>query len=46
MLKELLDFDEVCFEGAVVEEERRVGPGGQIFQLGWLPGDDVERWKS
>lgn len=46
MLKELLDFDEVCFEGAVVEEERRVGPGGQVFELGWLPGNDVERWKS
>lgn len=38
MFKELLDFDEVCFEGAVVEEERRVGAGGQVFELGWLPG--------
>lgn len=39
MFKKLLDFDEVCFEGAVVEEERRVGPGGQVFELSWLPGE-------
>lgn len=44
LFKELLDFDEVCFEGAVVEEERRVSPRGQVFELSWLPGDDVKRW--
>lgn len=42
MFEKLLDFDEVCFEGAVVEEERRVGPGGQVFELGRLPGKDGE----
>lgn len=46
MFKKLLDFDEVCFEGAVVEEERRVGPGGQVFELGRLPGEDGDRWRG
>lgn len=40
MFKKLLDLDEVCFQGAVVEEERRVSPRGQVLELGWLPGDD------
>lgn len=49
MFKKLFNFDEVCFEGAVVEEERRVGPGGQVFELSWLPGERgrqkmEERW--
>ena len=39
MFKKLLDFDEVCFEGAVVQEERGVGAGGQVFELRWLPGE-------
>lgn len=38
MFKKLLDFDEVCFEGAVVEEERRIGPRGQVLQFCWFPG--------
>lgn len=46
MLKKLLDFDEICFEGAIVEEERRVGPGGQVFELSWLPEKDVKRWRE
>lgn len=44
MLKKLLDFDEVCFEGAIVQEERRVGPGSEVFELSRLPGDDAKRW--
>lgn len=39
MFQKLLYFDEVCFEGAVVEEERRVSPGGQVFELSRLPGE-------
>lgn len=42
LLKKLLNFDEVCFEGAVIEEERRIGPGGQVFELSWLPVDKDE----
>lgn len=36
LFQKLLDFDEVCFEGAVVEEERRIGAGGEVFELRWL----------
>lgn len=46
MFKELLNFDEVCFKGAVVEKERRVCPWGQVFQLSWLPGEDTDRLKG
>lgn len=45
MLQKLLDFDKVCFEGAIVEEERRVGPRGEVFELRWLPGEDTEKWR-
>lgn len=31
LFKKLLDLDEVCFQGAVVEEERRVSPRGQVL---------------
>lgn len=43
MFKELLNFNEVCFKSAVVEEERRVCPRGQVFELSWLPGEDTHR---
>lgn len=42
MFKELLNFDEVCLECAIVQQERRVGAGGEVFKLFWLPGDDTE----
>lgn len=42
LLQKLLDFDEVCFEGAVVEEERRVGARGKVFELRRLPADGGE----
>lgn len=45
MLKKLFDFDEVCLEGPVVEEERGVSPGGQIFELSRLPGENDEGGK-
>lgn len=44
LFQKLLDFDEVCFERAVVEEERRVGAGSEVFELCWLPEDTGERW--
>lgn len=40
LFQKLLDLDEVCLEGTVVEEKRRVGPRSQILQLCWLPGVD------
>lgn len=45
LLQKLLDFDEVCFESAVVEEKRRVSARGEVFELRWLPVDGGERWK-
>lgn len=43
MFEKLLDFDEVCLEDAIIEEERRVCPGGEVFELSWLPGGDAEK---
>lgn len=40
LFKKLLDFDEVCLEGAVVQEERGVCPGGQVLELCWLPAEN------
>lgn len=43
MFKKLLDFDEVCFEGAIEEEERRVSTWGQVFELSRLPGEGTQK---
>lgn len=42
MFEKLLDFDEVCLEDAVVEEERWVCPRSEVFELIRLPGDGEE----
>lgn len=42
MFEKLLDFDEVCLEDAVVEEERWVCPRSKVFELIRLPGDGKE----
>lgn len=39
MFKKLLDFDEICFEGPVVEEERGVCTWGQVLELSGFPGE-------
>lgn len=45
LFQKLLDFDEVCFECAVVEEKRGVGAWGEVFELCWLPEGAGEGWK-
>lgn len=42
MFEKLLDFDEVCLEDAVVEEERWVCPRSEVFELIRLPGHGEE----
>lgn len=46
LFKKLLDFDEVCFEGAVVKEERRISPWGQVLELCWLPEREREQMEE
>lgn len=45
LFQKLLDFDEVCFECAVVEQERRVGSRGEVLKLRRLPIGGGEGWK-
>lgn len=39
MFEKLLDFDEICLEGTVVEKKRRVSPRGEVFEFSRLPGE-------
>uniref|UniRef100_A0A0E9X7A4 Uncharacterized protein n=1 Tax=Anguilla anguilla TaxID=7936 RepID=A0A0E9X7A4_ANGAN len=44
LLQELLYLDEVSLEFPIVQQERRVGPRGQVFEFCWFLS--CRRWSQ